>query len=109
MSFPASGRRPGGGFFANFPTPMNAPNLPRPASLPLQDSASPSIRSRLLGSRRKLVVATLGAALSLAPAAHAQWTYAGGNLNAAQTYDGLGVDSALNPRTQGTAADNDYI
>src|SRR5690242_5685170 len=30
--------------------------------------------------------------------AQAQWTYTSGTLNAAQTYDGLGVDSALDPR-----------
>lgn len=47
--------------------------------------------------------------LFISGSAQAAFTYAGGVLNAAQTYDGLGVDSALNPRSQGTAADNDYI
>ncbi|HZI30849.1 MAG TPA: hypothetical protein VFF11_00835, partial [Candidatus Binatia bacterium] len=49
------------------------------------------------------------ALLTMTPAVHAQWTYTGGTLNAAQTYDGLGVDSALNPRSQGTTSQNDYI
>jgi len=49
------------------------------------------------------------AAAALAQSAQAQWTYTSGNLNSAQTYDGTGVDSALNPRSQGTGSDNDYI
>lgn len=44
-----------------------------------------------------------------ATTAKAQWTYAGGNLNAAQTYDGLGTDSGLDPRSQGTTNDVDYV
>ena len=38
----------------------------------------------------------------------AQFTYTGGNLNASQTYDGLGVDSGLNPYTIPGTGD-DYI
>lgn len=49
------------------------------------------------------------ALLTLTPGAYAQWTYGSGNLNAAQTYDGLGVDSALNPRSQGATSHNDYV
>jgi hypothetical protein len=50
-----------------------------------------------------------GLVLAAAMPAHCAWTYTGGNLNATNTYDGLGADSALNPRAQGTSADNDYI
>ena len=41
--------------------------------------------------------------------ASAAFTYTGGDLNAAQTYDGLGVDSGLNPLTIGDANANDYV
>lgn len=52
-------------------------------------------------------VAVLG--LLFGSTARAQFTYAGGNLNAAQTYDGLGVDSALDPYAIGSGSANDYI
>jgi autotransporter-associated beta strand protein len=49
------------------------------------------------------------AAALLCQSTEAQFTYTGGTLNTAQTYDGLGVDSALNPDTIGTTGDSDYI
>ncbi len=49
------------------------------------------------------------AVLLLNQTAEAQFTYAGGTLNAAQTYDGLGVDSASNPKTIGSASSDNYI
>ncbi|MEY4488307.1 MAG: hypothetical protein RIQ79_815 [Verrucomicrobiota bacterium] len=57
----------------------------------------------------KSLAAAVGLMIISTPAAKAQWTYASGNLNAAQTYDGVGVDSALNPRSQGATSHNDYI
>jgi hypothetical protein len=51
----------------------------------------------------------LFAALAMPPLAQAQFTYTGGTLNADQTYDGLGVDSALNPNTIGSSTANHYI
>src|ERR1035438_9807648 len=53
----------------------------------------------------------LAACLMLvAASAQAQFTYTGNSdINSAQTYDGLGVDSALNPKSLGTTGDNDYI
>ncbi|HLP77881.1 MAG TPA: immunoglobulin domain-containing protein, partial [Candidatus Paceibacterota bacterium] len=47
--------------------------------------------------------------LLLSQQADAQFTYTGGTLNVNQTYDGLGVDSALNPLTIGGAGVNNYI
>ncbi len=58
------------------------------------------------GLRLAALLLAAGAAL---PTAHADWTYNGGNLNAAQTYDGAGVDSALDPHVQGGAGTNCYI
>jgi len=46
---------------------------------------------------------------ALAQSAQAQFTYTGGNLNSAQTYDGTGVDSGLNPYAIGNSSANDYI
>jgi hypothetical protein len=49
------------------------------------------------------------AALTMQPNAQAQFNYTGGTLNAAQNYDGLGVDSGLNPLTIGGAGTDNYI
>src|ERR1039458_1996248 len=61
--------------------------------------------------KRQTLQACCALALSLlASSAQAQFTYTGNsNINSAQTYDGLGVDSALNPKSLGTTGDNDYI
>jgi hypothetical protein len=45
----------------------------------------------------------------LAGSAQAQFTYTGGILNTNQIYDGLGVDSALNPDTIGSTSSDDYF
>jgi hypothetical protein len=60
-------------------------------------------------NKYKVGIAAALAALALQPAAQAQFTYTGGTLNADQTYDGLGVDSALNPNTIGSSSANHYI
>ncbi len=57
----------------------------------------------------KLGIAAALAALALQPDAQAQFTYTGGTLNSAQTYDGTGVDSGINPRTIGSASTDNYI
>lgn len=49
-----------------------------------------------------------GFVLSVFPL-HAQFTYTGGTLNSTQTYDGAGVDSALNPDTIGSSSVDCYI
>ncbi len=87
---------------------MNSSHLPLPGPSLLKEarSSAPGVSS---ARRRRLAASLLAAALSLVPSARAAWTYAGGVLNAAQTYDGAGVDSALDPRSQGTSSQNDYI
>ncbi len=66
-------------------------------------------RVRLLSSTASHV-GKLAACLALvASSAQAQFTYTGGDINANQTYDGLGVDSAMNPKSIGTTGDNDYV
>ncbi len=60
-------------------------------------------------TKSPIIGGTIAAVLAATPAVHAAFTYTGGNLNAAQTYDGLGVDSALNPHSVGSSSSNHYI
>ncbi|HEX9045511.1 MAG TPA: LamG-like jellyroll fold domain-containing protein, partial [Verrucomicrobiae bacterium] len=68
-------------------------------------------QTRVSSSRGRLrSPACIAGLVLVAASAQAQFTYPGNaDLNAAQIYDGLGVDSAMNPHTMGTISDGDYI
>ena len=76
--------------------------------VPNPKDQGPGIRFvRLLN--KELAVCAAVFAVSLGTAS-AQFTYTGNaNIATNVTYDGLGVDSGLNPLTIGTSSDNDYI
>jgi hypothetical protein len=84
---------------------MNPLDIPRTEAVRVRKGFFFSIARQVVRFKSLLVVVGMG----LTSSAQAAWTYTGGVLNAAQTYDGLGADSALNPRSQGTATDGDYI
>jgi len=68
------------------------------------------VRFRLLSFAASRAGQLAACLMLVAASAQAQFTYTGNsNLNSPQTYDGLGVDSALNPHTLGTTSDSDYI
>src|ERR1022692_2597804 len=78
----------------------------RKTPIPMNEHSGGRFVRFMMNKELALCAAVLAASLGTASA---QFTYTGGNLNAAQTYDGLGVDSGLNPYTFGTSGDGDYI
>jgi PKD repeat protein len=69
-----------------------------------------AIADRLLSAMNHKIAIAIAIAILAASSAQAAFTYTSGNLNSAQTYDGLGVDSGLNPDTIPSSGNgDDYI
>lgn len=84
----------------------------RQSRCPVLRAGVASQKTHIPGLMKKLTinVCCALAVAALAQSAQAQWTYVSGNINNTNfTYDGTGVDSALDPRTQGAANSSCFV